>query len=549
MSISPGRFVCRQLPWSFRVAVLALVAWTSPASADVPPSFDCVIMPYTMVDVSTAVPGVLEAVQVDRSDLVEEGQVLAQLDAGVERAALELARERAAMETEIHLRETSLVFAERERKRLDSLHAKRAISAFDKDKAEREAALSSWKVREARDLHRLRQLELRKAEEVLSKKTVRSPIRGVVVQRLKSPGEYVEDQAIVQLAQLDPLKVEAIVPMELFGEIRVGMHGDVVPETILKTQHRATVTVVDRMGNAASGTFGVRLELPNPDHRIPAGQRCRISILPEADLPLAGTDGEQQGPLPQGHGEQSPSEQVVSVPSPGRDADAVPVAELVEALPEKISSAWLMAGRELGQETQSGSTVASRNDGSEAGFPDPSQAPSSALHASAQPLESGCLSAGPIASLTEADRLTVVLREGGVRVGSRVGDVVARDGYIVLTMDPQIQEDSMALEVYLKENGITDIQRMVRGVYAGRISLGIFKQKSGAERRRSQLAELDIETELRARGTTSSNQWWLDLMPPPHEWDEEDLRTTIDGVVPGLELKPVDCPAILTAQN
>jgi len=30
--------------------------------------------------------------------------------------------------------------------------------------------------------------------------------------------------------------------------------------------------------DAASGTFGIRSELRNPDHRIPAGHRCRIAF-------------------------------------------------------------------------------------------------------------------------------------------------------------------------------------------------------------------------------------------------------------------------------
>jgi multidrug efflux pump subunit AcrA (membrane-fusion protein) len=35
------------------------------------------------------------------------------------------------------------------------------------------------------------------------------------------------------------------------------------------------VTVVDRVVDAASGTFGVRLEVPNPNYRLPAGLKCK----------------------------------------------------------------------------------------------------------------------------------------------------------------------------------------------------------------------------------------------------------------------------------
>jgi multidrug efflux pump subunit AcrA (membrane-fusion protein) len=60
--------------------------------------------------------------------------------------------------------------------------------------------------------------------------------------------------------------------------MRVGMRARVMPESPVGGSYDAQVTVVDRVVDAASGTFGVRLALPNPDHRIPAGIRCQIEF-------------------------------------------------------------------------------------------------------------------------------------------------------------------------------------------------------------------------------------------------------------------------------
>ena len=38
------------------------------------------------------------------------------------------------------------------------------------------------------------------------------------------------------------------------------------------------VTIVDRVFDSSSGTFGVRIELPNPDHSLPAGHRCTVTF-------------------------------------------------------------------------------------------------------------------------------------------------------------------------------------------------------------------------------------------------------------------------------
>ena len=36
--------------------------------------------------------------------------------------------------------------------------------------------------------------------------------------------------------------------------------------------------MVDAIIDAASGTFGMQLELPNPGHRIPAGVTCAVNF-------------------------------------------------------------------------------------------------------------------------------------------------------------------------------------------------------------------------------------------------------------------------------
>jgi len=48
------------------------------------------------------------------------------------------------------------------------------------------------------------------------------------------------------------------------------------PQQPIGGAHAARVTVVDRVLDAASGTFGVRLALANPEGRIPAGIRCKV---------------------------------------------------------------------------------------------------------------------------------------------------------------------------------------------------------------------------------------------------------------------------------
>ena len=243
------------------------------------PAVDCVINPFRVVDISSPVAGVIEKLHVDRSQPVSKGQVIARLEASVERANVDLARYRASVESEIELGMVNINFDRLRKQRVDRLLEESNVSRENADQVEREVQLSEWKLTQARELAEIRKLELRKAQAQLRQKSISSPFDGFVLDIFKHRGEYVEDQAIARLAQLDPLVIEAIVPMENFGRIQTGMQADVVPEILLKDKLRGEVIAVDRIGDTASNTFGVKLRVPNPENRIPAGLKCIAKFI------------------------------------------------------------------------------------------------------------------------------------------------------------------------------------------------------------------------------------------------------------------------------
>jgi len=92
-------------------------------------------------------------------------------------------------------------------------------------------------------------------------------------------GERVDSEAIVLLAKIDPLYVEVILPVSQLGKIKKGMKAKVYTQAITNTNWVATVSQVDKVMDAASGTFIIRLNLPNPKHEIPAGLRANIRFM------------------------------------------------------------------------------------------------------------------------------------------------------------------------------------------------------------------------------------------------------------------------------
>ncbi len=263
----------RRLVWAM---VLGLAAGVARAPATRAADLDCVIEPHVVVAVSSPLEGVLETVTVDRGDLVKEGQAVATLESSVEKATVALARARVELESPLKSSQIRLDFGERKVGWNEELFKEGGISAREVDEARTTRDLAGVGVLEAKENKRLAELEVERAQAALAVRTIRSPVTGVVMERLLAPGEFAKQAPILKVAQIDPLRIEVIAPVALLGKIAVDMTAQVMPEAPVGGTHRARVKVVDRVVDAASGTFGVRLELPNPDYRLPAGLKCKV---------------------------------------------------------------------------------------------------------------------------------------------------------------------------------------------------------------------------------------------------------------------------------
>ncbi|MCZ6855424.1 MAG: efflux RND transporter periplasmic adaptor subunit [Gammaproteobacteria bacterium] len=263
--------------------------WAEEISTDAVPiditgeRFDCLIEPLVVIALGSPVQGVIKSLEVGRSDLVSKGQVLARLNSEVEQASLEQARVRAGMEGEIGARLADLELARQKFERIDELYSKDMISLQQRDEAKAEHQVAKMAVKQARERKKLSQKELAWATEVVKRRTIVSPIDGVVIEPSAFPGEFVYDNPIMKIAQIDPLRVEVLLPSEYYEALKLGMKAKVYPE-LGDTEHlSATVSIVDRMIDTGSSTFGAQLELANPDHKIASGQKCEIVFTAKDD--------------------------------------------------------------------------------------------------------------------------------------------------------------------------------------------------------------------------------------------------------------------------
>jgi len=182
---------------------------------------DCLIEPWVVSDVGSPVQGILSTLLVDRGETVKRGQPIAELESGVEQAAVALAAARADTQSEIQAREAELQLAELEKARLDDLFAQKMITTQQRDES-----------------------------------TARFRIASAALVQAK------EALPVMTIAALDPLRVEVMLPARLFGSIQVGDQAQLNPEITDSSALISTVDVVDATLDSRSGTFGVRLVLP-----------------------------------------------------------------------------------------------------------------------------------------------------------------------------------------------------------------------------------------------------------------------------------------------
>jgi RND family efflux transporter MFP subunit len=242
-------------------------------------TFDCLIEPRLRLELAAPVAGILQEVLVDRGGYVRKGDVLARLDSAVEQATVALDKVRAASEAAIASRSARVSFLTRRRDRFSQLQSRGAVPDAELDEAAADLAIAKADLAEARDQRRIASLEYDRSVASLNQRSIRSPIDGLVVERKLAAGEYAYDQApILILAEIDPLNVEVYLPIAFFPKIHAGLIATVRPSDPVGGVYRAAVEIVDTVFDARSGTFGVRLKLPNPEHRIPAGLRCEVDF-------------------------------------------------------------------------------------------------------------------------------------------------------------------------------------------------------------------------------------------------------------------------------
>lgn len=163
--------------------------------------------------------------------------------------------------------EASLRFLESEEKRFSQLAEDNlaAVTQLEQTRSDRDVARGDLEIARAR---------LGQNADQLSRANLRAPFDGIVVERLMTPGERVEEGGeVVRLVDQENLEVIARAPLEYYGYIEKGQALELSAGAVKSVGVVRTVVAV---GDEQTHQFELRLDLSGSP--FPVGKTLRIAI-------------------------------------------------------------------------------------------------------------------------------------------------------------------------------------------------------------------------------------------------------------------------------
>lgn len=242
--------------------------------------------PVSQVDVGSELSGTLATVEVDFNDMVEKDQVLARLDT----TALEsrIAEGKAALQqAEAMVQEARATEQETKvkAKRCKELAKRKMCSANDVDIAVAAHARAVAAVASARAKVASAKAALEGYETNLQKATIRSPIKGIVLDRKVEAGQTVaaslQTPELFTLAE-DLTKMELLVAIDEadIGRIREGMEAKFSVDAYSDRRFAATITQIRHAPQTVDGvvTYETVLAVDNPEQLLLPGMTATADI-------------------------------------------------------------------------------------------------------------------------------------------------------------------------------------------------------------------------------------------------------------------------------
>jgi membrane fusion protein, multidrug efflux system len=246
------------------VPVGVSIAWTGEIREDV--KLNGSLIAHKRSRLSTEVDGFVSEMLVDDGDRVERGAVVLRLDQRLARIDRDAAYARLEEARARHIE------SDRRYRELFELQETRHVADTTVSAAKAQIEIDAAMVKQA-------EAQLERARELLRRHVVQAPFGAVVSRKLVEQGEWVEtNTAVAELVDVSLLRLEVPVPQFYYASVQIDTEVTIRLDAMPDRTFAARVTRKIPIGDAASRTFRVWIDIPNEEKRLAPGMSARVSL-------------------------------------------------------------------------------------------------------------------------------------------------------------------------------------------------------------------------------------------------------------------------------
>ncbi len=251
---------------------------TTLAQSEQSDAIDGFIAPFRSIELSSDEAGAIAELTVEEGDLVETGGTVAKLDDRVQELQVEIAEELAQTTSQLIAANQLLEKRKEISRRLDELKQRGHASQSEIIRAEMELSIAQAKVLAAKEEKAVREIELRRAEVQLDRRTISSPFDGIVAKIHRREGEFLSPlhPEVATIIQVDKLLASFAIMSNQLDRFEINQ------EHTIRLENGSLVKgSVYRIGvetDSQSGTVDIKLLIQNPTMKLRSGESCSLSF-------------------------------------------------------------------------------------------------------------------------------------------------------------------------------------------------------------------------------------------------------------------------------
>ena len=260
------------------VATVLLSHGSSLAQSDQTDAIDGYISPFRSIELSCDEAGAIAKLAVEAGDLIEAGGTVARLDDRVQELQVQIAEELAQTSSQLIAANQLLEKRKEISRRLGELQQRGHASQSEIIRAEMELSIAQAKVLAAKEEKAVREIELRRAEVQLDRRTITSPFDGIVAKIHRREGEFLSPlhPEVATIIQVDKLLASFAIMSNQLDQFSIDQEHTIRLENGSLIKGRVYRIGVET--DSQSGTVEIKLLIENPNLKLRSGESCSLNF-------------------------------------------------------------------------------------------------------------------------------------------------------------------------------------------------------------------------------------------------------------------------------